>query len=176
MVEFFQQQISAIREKFPHIRWIIYAVLGIQFLWRLWNGAGDMIDAYSHFQFLAQHRQETIDGLKTGIDAIFSPIGSIVTMFLGIAYLIADNRARKAEKQRAPLIAEATHPNVDRRTSDLEPQRGVSTQHKTLTSPLLVRRFHRQSPISAQGNWLIFVKVVPRKRKNRLRLPTSVKC
>jgi len=87
---------AKINARFPHVRWIVGGYLVLQFIWRAFNGAGDMIDAYSHAQFLAQHREAAIAAIKSGIAALFSPKGSLITMVLGGAYLVLDNRLARS--------------------------------------------------------------------------------
>ena len=61
-----------------------------------------MMDAYSHYAFLAQHRREAIEAVKICIAAIFSPVGSVITMALGGLYLVMDSRAKKPTLLPAP--------------------------------------------------------------------------
>src|SRR5208337_2185977 len=73
------------------------------------NWAGDMIDAYSHAQFLAQHREAVMTALKSVIAAVFSPTGSLVTLVLGGGYLLLDRRAARLASV-VPLAKVTPHP------------------------------------------------------------------
>jgi hypothetical protein len=87
--------IGEIQARFPHARLVIWVVILVQVLWRAFNGVGNMIDIYGHAQFLAQHQKETLEALKTGIVAFFSPTGSIITFLIGFSFLRFVPRAKK---------------------------------------------------------------------------------
>ncbi len=54
-----------------------------------------MIDAYSHFQFLAENRQAFVAALKMAVAAAFSPLGAFVSIPLSVAFLLLDARVRR---------------------------------------------------------------------------------
>lgn len=54
-----------------------------------------MIDAYSHFQFVAENREAFVASVKTVIAAAFSPLGAFISIPFGIAFLLLDARSRR---------------------------------------------------------------------------------
>lgn len=80
------------RANYPQARWLVGLFLFLQFVWRIWNGAGDMIDTLGHAQFLAEHRTEAVALTKAVIAAIFSPTGSMFTFIFGFLFLYLDRR------------------------------------------------------------------------------------
>jgi hypothetical protein len=86
---------AAVHARYPRARWIVGTLVAGQFVWRLWNAGGDVIDAYSHAQFMAAHQQEVIVFVKSAIGAIFSPVGSLITFVFGIGYLVLDSRTAR---------------------------------------------------------------------------------
>src|SRR5258708_30007769 len=106
--------VAAIHARYPRARWIIYAYFAVQAVWQAWNAGGYMIDAYSHAQFMAQHRQELLAGVKSIIAAIFSPAGSIVTFILGIGYLVLDSRVAKPQSEKLPPAPDDEKPTPAR--------------------------------------------------------------
>ncbi len=89
MAALFEQWLAAIHERFPHIRRIIGVIVIVKLLW---NGVGNMIDAYDHARFLATHHQQAVALTETIFRAFSSWAGTIVTIVLGGVFLYFDSR------------------------------------------------------------------------------------